>query len=75
MKNHHAHALKAIPDMLGLAVEMFDICGTWLSPTMLTTPVAIESWKASPMTYMMNGRQYIAIASGGNILSFALPDR
>jgi alcohol dehydrogenase (cytochrome c) len=29
--------------------------------------------KASPMTYAIDGRQYIAIASGGNILSFALP--
>jgi PQQ-dependent dehydrogenase (methanol/ethanol family) len=34
-----------------------------------------EPWKASPMTYMVNGRQYVAIASGANILSFALPDR
>lgn len=33
---------------------------------------ANEQWKASPMTYMANGRQYVAIASGGNILSFAL---
>jgi PQQ-dependent dehydrogenase (methanol/ethanol family) len=31
-----------------------------------------QAWKASPMTYMMNGRQYVAIASGGNILSFAI---
>ena len=31
-----------------------------------------EPWKASPMTYAVNGRQYIAVASGGNILSFAL---
>jgi PQQ-dependent dehydrogenase (methanol/ethanol family) len=30
-------------------------------------------WKASPMTYLMNGRQYVAIASGGNVLSFAIP--
>ena len=30
-------------------------------------------WKASPMTYMMKGRQYVAIAAGGNVLSFALP--
>jgi PQQ-dependent dehydrogenase (methanol/ethanol family) len=36
---------------------------------------ANEPWKASPMTYMMNGRQYVAIASGGNILSFALENR
>jgi alcohol dehydrogenase (cytochrome c) len=32
-----------------------------------------ETWKASPMTYMVNGRQYVAIASGANVLSFALP--
>jgi len=25
------------------------------------------------MTYAVDGRQYVAIASGGNILSFALP--
>jgi PQQ-dependent dehydrogenase (methanol/ethanol family) len=30
--------------------------------------------KASPMTYAIDGRQYVAIASGANILSFALPD-
>ena len=30
------------------------------------------TWKASPMTYTVNGRQYVAIASGANILSFAL---
>jgi alcohol dehydrogenase (cytochrome c) len=32
-----------------------------------------ETWKASPMTYMLDGRQYVAIASGANVLSFALP--
>jgi PQQ-dependent dehydrogenase (methanol/ethanol family) len=35
---------------------------------------ASESPKASPMTYMVDGRQYVAIASGANILSFALPE-
>jgi PQQ-dependent dehydrogenase (methanol/ethanol family) len=35
--------------------------------------MANEAWKASPMTYAVNGHQYIAVASGGNILSFALP--
>ena len=29
--------------------------------------------KASPMTYVVNGRQYVAIASGANVLAFALP--
>ena len=32
-----------------------------------------ETWKASPMTYMVNGRQYVAITSGANVLAFALP--
>jgi alcohol dehydrogenase (cytochrome c) len=31
--------------------------------------------KASPMTYRIGGRQYIAIACGSNILSFTLPDQ
>jgi PQQ-dependent dehydrogenase (methanol/ethanol family) len=31
-----------------------------------------QEWKASPMTYLVNGRQHVAIASGGNILSFAV---
>ena len=31
-----------------------------------------QAWKASPMTYIVNGRQYVAIAAGGNILAFAL---
>lgn len=32
-----------------------------------------QPWKASPMTYTVEGRQYVAIASGADILSFALP--
>ena len=32
------------------------------------------TWKGSPMTYSVNGRQYVAIAAGANILAFALPD-
>ena len=32
-----------------------------------------ETWKASPMTYSVNGRQYVAITSGANVLAFALP--
>lgn len=31
-------------------------------------------WRASPMTYVFDGKQYIAVASGPNILAFALPD-
>ena len=29
-------------------------------------------WRASPMTYMFDGKQHVAIASGANIISFAL---
>jgi alcohol dehydrogenase (cytochrome c) len=32
-----------------------------------------EGWKASPMTYMADGKQYLAVAAGSNILAFALP--
>jgi alcohol dehydrogenase (cytochrome c) len=33
---------------------------------------ANASWKASPMTYMFDGTQYVAVAAGSAILSFAL---
>jgi alcohol dehydrogenase (cytochrome c) len=31
-----------------------------------------NTWKSSPMTYAIDGRQYIAVANGSNILSFAV---
>jgi PQQ-dependent dehydrogenase (methanol/ethanol family) len=34
---------------------------------------ANEQWKASPMTYTVDGKQYIAVASGLNVIAFALP--
>ena len=34
-----------------------------------------QEWRASPMTYLVDGRQHVAIASGGNILSFVLADQ
>ena len=34
-----------------------------------------ETWKASPMTYMVDGRQYVAIVAGANVLAFALPGK
>jgi alcohol dehydrogenase (cytochrome c) len=33
-----------------------------------------QLWKASPMTYLFDNRQYIAVASGSNIIAFGLPD-
>ena len=33
-----------------------------------------QIWKASPMTYMFDNRQYIAVASGPNIIAFGLAE-
>ena len=33
-----------------------------------------QEWRASPMTYMVGGRQYVAIASRLGFWSFALPE-
>jgi alcohol dehydrogenase (cytochrome c) len=32
-----------------------------------------QLWKASPMTYSFDNQQYVAVASGPNIIAFALP--
>ena len=32
-----------------------------------------DLWKASPMTYMAGGKQYVAVAAGSHILAFSLP--
>ena len=34
--------------------------------------LANANWHASPMAYQFDGQQYIAIASGGDILAFGL---
>ena len=33
-----------------------------------------QLWKASPMTYMFDNKQYVAVASGSNIIAFGLAD-
>jgi alcohol dehydrogenase (cytochrome c) len=33
---------------------------------------AHQTWKASPMTYMFDGKQYVAVASGSNLIAFGL---
>ena len=33
-----------------------------------------QLWKASPMTYAFDGTQYVAVASGPNVIAFALMD-
>lgn len=32
-----------------------------------------ESWHSSPMTYAVDGKQYVAVSIGSNIISFGLP--
>jgi alcohol dehydrogenase (cytochrome c) len=34
---------------------------------------ANQLWKASPMTYLADGKQYVAIAAGSTIVAFGLP--
>lgn len=34
-----------------------------------------HSWRASPMTYMFDGVQFIALAGGPNIMAFAIQDK
>lgn len=41
--------------------------------TLWTFP-ANELPRASPMTYAIDGRQYVAVTLGGNIMAFALPE-
>jgi len=33
-----------------------------------------QLWKASPMTYMFDSKQYVAVAAGSNIIAFGLPE-
>jgi alcohol dehydrogenase (cytochrome c) len=33
-----------------------------------------QLWKASPMTYLFDNKQFIAVATGPNIVAFGLPD-
>ena len=35
---------------------------------------ANQNWKASPMTYAFDNKQYVAVAAGSAIIAFALPD-
>jgi alcohol dehydrogenase (cytochrome c) len=56
------------PDPSGnlVAVDQMDGKPLWHIPTN-------ETIKTAPITYMAGGHQYVAIASGANIVSFALP--
>ena len=45
------------------------------SGTPLWTFQTNETWKASPMTYMFDGKQYIAVAAGPNIIALAIVDQ
>jgi alcohol dehydrogenase (cytochrome c) len=40
----------------------------------LWTFQANQNWKASPMTYVFDNKQHVAVAAGSAIIAFALPD-
>ena len=44
------------------------------SGTPLWTFQTNQTWKASPMTYTFDGKQYIAVAAGPNIIALAIGD-
>jgi alcohol dehydrogenase (cytochrome c) len=50
-----------------MAVDAADGKILWQFPTN-------QVWKASPMTYMFDNKQYVAIAAGQAIVAFALPE-
>ena len=33
-----------------------------------------HAWRASPMTYMFDGKQYVAVAAGSNIIALAIQE-
>jgi alcohol dehydrogenase (cytochrome c) len=33
-----------------------------------------QNWQASPMTYMVGGKQYVALSGPAGVFAFALPD-
>jgi alcohol dehydrogenase (cytochrome c) len=33
-----------------------------------------HTWKASPMTYMFDGKQYVAVAAGPNIIALTIQE-
>jgi alcohol dehydrogenase (cytochrome c) len=43
------------------------------SGELLWTFRSTEAWRAAPMSYLVDGRQYVAIINGSVVLSFALP--
>jgi alcohol dehydrogenase (cytochrome c) len=50
-----------------MAADAFTGKTLWEFPTNHT-------WRASPMTYMFDNKQYVAVAAGQNIIAFGLPD-
>jgi alcohol dehydrogenase (cytochrome c) len=74
--NHYGPGLLSTASGLLFAPEQFG------QVTMRDARTGADLWHlntgdfitASPITYMLDGRQYFAIASGTNIFTFGLPD-
>jgi alcohol dehydrogenase (cytochrome c) len=62
----------------GLVIFGAEDGGLWAADAITGKPVSIfqtnQTWRASPMTYMFDGRQYVAVAAGSNIIALAIPD-
>ena len=50
-----------------MAVDAANGTALWSFPTN-------RSWKASPMTYMFDGKQVVAVAAGRNIIALTIHD-
>jgi alcohol dehydrogenase (cytochrome c) len=50
-----------------MAVDATNGAPLWQFPTN-------QTWRASPMTYMCDNKQYVAVAAGLDIVAFALPE-
>ena len=74
--NHYGPGMMSTASGLLFAPEHFG------QATMLDARTGKRLWHfntgdfitASPITYMLDGKQYFAIASGTNIFTFGLPD-
>jgi alcohol dehydrogenase (cytochrome c) len=50
-----------------MAVDATNGAPLWQFPTN-------QTWRASPMTYMFDNKQYVAVAAGLGIVAFGLPE-
>ena len=75
---HAGHAVRPLARGLEPRFQVFSAGGQLLAAVDAGTGArlwqfqASVHWKASPMTYVFDGRQHIAVAAGPSVVSFAL---